>query len=143
MSEKQIPDFPAAWNYLTLNMHIMNSLFLLTSRPKLPILSILYLDKWHQTFTPNRTSSSLLYILLLSNYFSKPCFSSPKNHVRIYFFLSIITAISLCHCLITFCLGYVREHLMVYNLQFGPALFHIATRFICLQYRHDYVTIDV
>lgn len=27
MSEKQIPDFPDVWNYLTLNMHIMKSLF--------------------------------------------------------------------------------------------------------------------
>lgn len=115
MSEKQIPNFPDVWNYLTLNMHIMKSLFAhLLTKTAHPQYSI----SWQMTSKCNFYPKKNLAIIVICSLTFQVCLKvllvfllkKKKKNIRIYLLVSITLAISLCHFLVIFCLCSFRGH---------------------------------
>lgn len=142
MSEKQIPDFPDVWNYLTLNMHIMKSLFAhLLTKTAHPQYSI----SWQMTSKCNFYPKKNLAIIVICSLTFQVCLK-----VLLVFLLkkkktsgSTSLSQSLLPSLFVISLLYSACALSEDTVSsVGQSLLHLATRFVFLRYRHDYVTTD-
>lgn len=112
MLEKQIPDFPDVWNYLTLNVHIMNSLIAhLLTKTAHPQYSI----SWQMTskcnFYPKKNLAIIVICSLTFQVRLKVLlvFLLKKTHQDLPPCLNHSCHLS-CHFLVIFCLCYFRGH---------------------------------
>lgn len=147
MSEKQIPDFPDVWNYLTLNMHVMNSLFAhLLTKTAHPQYSI----SWQMTSKCNFYPKKNLVIIVICFLTFQVCLK-----VLLVFLLkkkkkntlgsaslsqSLLPSLSSFPCYILPGLFQRTQWFIVSNV--GQSLLHLATRFVFLRCTHDYVSTD-
>ena len=121
MSEKQIPDFPDVWNYLTLNMNIMKSLFAhLLTKTAHPQYSI----SWQMTSKCNFYPQKNLVIIVTCSFTFQVCLRVLlvfllKKHIRIYLLVWIIFAISFIISLL-YSAWAISEDTMIYSLQCWP-----------------------
>lgn len=141
MSEKQIPDFPDVWNYLTLNMHVMNSLFAhLLTKTAHPQYSI----SWQMTSKCNFYPKKNLVIIVICFLTFQVCLKvllvfllKKKKHIRICLLVSITLAISFVISLL-YSAWAVSEDTMIYSLQCWPVSAPLGYQ-ICLSTMHTWL----